>query len=223
MKAFVQFAFLLQLVAFAAFAQDATIMGTVELPKAVSAPVMTKRYEIVSKAGVLAPNPPIAVVYLEGEFPPLTEPVVQQVVQTNYTFVPAILPIQVGTKVEFPNLDNAFHNIFSYSPAKRFDLGKYRPEERPIPSQVFDKTGLITLRCEIHEHMRALILVLDTPYFVTTDPDGKFKLSGLPAGRFVLKAWVNSRTTLEQPVELHAGTTTNIHFSASIAGRHSAK
>jgi plastocyanin len=221
MKAFVQFAFLLQLVAFAAFAQDATIMGTVELPKAVSAPVMTKRYEIVSKAGVLAPNPPIAVVYLEGEFPPLTEPVVQQVVQTNYTFVPAILPIQVGTKVEFPNLDNAFHNIFSYSPAKRFDLGKYRPEERPIPSQVFDKTGLITLRCEIHEHMRALILVLDTPYFVTTDPDGKFQLSGLPTGRFVLKAWVNSRSTLEQPVELHSGTTTNIHFSASLTDRHS--
>ncbi len=164
---------------FAAFAlsvtsrADATIEGHVGLPRNISAPVMVKRYEIVSKAGVLAPNPPVAVVYLEGRFPKSGTPPVQQVVQTNYTFVPALLPIQVGTKVEFPNQDQAFHNIFSYSPAKRFDLGRYRPEDRPIPSQTFDKAGMVALRCDIHEHMRAVILVLDTPHFTTTDTEGK--------------------------------------------------
>ena len=69
--------------------------------------------------------------------------------------------------------------------AKRFDLGRYRPDERPIPSQVFDRPGLVTLRCDIHEHMRALILVLDTPHFVVTGEDGRFRLADVPAGRYV--------------------------------------
>src|SRR5436190_2162155 len=105
-------------------------------------------------------------------------------------------------KVEFPNLDDTYHSIFSFSPAKRFDLGRYRPEERPIPSEVFNVPGLVTLHCDIHEHMRGLILVLNTPYFVVTNPDGRFQLIGLPAGRYVLKAWIDSKTTREQSVEL---------------------
>jgi hypothetical protein len=114
--------------------------------------------------------------------------------------------------VEFPNLDDTYHNIFSYSPAKRFDLGRYRPEERPIPSVVFDVAGLVTLRCDIHEHMRGLILVLNTPYFVITDESGRFQLSGLPAGRYTLKAWIDSKTTREQPVELKSGATLRADF-----------
>src|SRR3954471_21459949 len=161
------------------------IEGQVELPKARHAPVVTQRYEIISKGGVLAPDPPVAVIYLEGPFPKSTGPApVQQLVQKDLTFVPALLPIQVGTKVEFPNLDSTYHNVFSYSPAKRFDLGRYRSDERPIPSQVFDVPGLVTLRCDIHEHMRGLILVLDTPYFVTSGTDGNFRLSGLPSGHY---------------------------------------
>ncbi|HRP04099.1 MAG TPA: carboxypeptidase regulatory-like domain-containing protein, partial [Opitutaceae bacterium] len=105
-----------------------------------------------------------------------------------------------------------YHNIFSYSAPKRFDLGRYRPDDRPIPSQVFDVPGLVTLRCDIHEHMRALILVLDTPYFVVTDTDGRFRLEGLPAGRYLLKAWVDSRTTREHGVELTADNVTTIDF-----------
>jgi plastocyanin len=139
-------------------------------------------------------------------------PAVKEVVQKDLTFVPALLPVMVGTKVEFPNQDDTYHNIFSYSPAKRFDLGRYRPEERPIPSQVFDKPGLVTLRCDIHEHMRGAILVLNTPHFVMTDTEGRFRLTGLPAGRFTLKAWVSSKQTLEQMVELKNGVTTRVNF-----------
>ena len=80
--------------------------------------------------------------------------------QKDLAFRAGLLAIEVGTKVEFPNEDDTYHNIFSYSPAKRFDLGRYPPEENPIPSVVFDKPGLVTLRCDIHEHMRGLILVL---------------------------------------------------------------
>ena len=191
---------------------QATVEGRVALPKSHSAPVMAKRYEIVTHSGVLSTQPPLAVVYLVGSFPKRSSPPARQVAQKDLTFVPSLLPVQVGTRVEFPNLDDTYHSIFSYSPAKRFDLGRYRPEERPIPSQVFDTPGLVTLRCDIHDHMRGLILVLDTPYFVVTGADGRFRLSRLPAGHYTLKAWIDSKTIRERPVELKSGETLHIDF-----------
>jgi len=191
---------------------SATVEGRVELPKSHSAPVQAKRYEIVSKGGVLSTQPPLAVVYLDGSFPQPASLPTKQVTQKDLTFIPALLPVRVGTKVEFPNLDDTYHNIFSYSPAKRFDLGRYRTDERPIPSQVFDKPGLVTLRCDIHEHMRGLILVLTTPYFVMTGTNGHFRLSGLPTGHYTLKAWIDSRNTQERPVDLKNGETLHVDF-----------
>jgi plastocyanin len=191
---------------------SAAVEGRVELPKSHSAPVQAKRYQIVTKGGVLSTQPPLAVVYLEGSFPQPASLPTKQVTQKDLTFVPSLLPVRVGTNVEFPNLDDTYHNIFSYSPAKRFDLGRYRPDERPIPTQVFDKPGLVILRCDIHEHMRGLILVLSTPYFVMTDTNGHFRLEGLPAGHYTLKVWIDSRTTREKPVELKNGETLHVDF-----------
>jgi plastocyanin len=194
------------------FIAGATVEGRVELPKSHSAPVMAKRYEIVTSGGVLATRPPLAIVYLDGSFPKSNSRETKQIAQKDLAFIPTLLPVQVGTKVEFPNLDDTYHNIFSYSPAKRFDLGRYRPDEKPIPSQVFDVPGLVTLRCDIHEHMRGLILVLNTPYFTITDAEGRFRLSGLPSGQYTLKAWIDSRTTREQSVELKSGATLHVDF-----------
>ena len=188
----------------------AVVEGRVELPKSRSAPIQAKRYEIVTKAGVLSTQPPLAVVYLDGNFPRRASLATKEVAQRDLTFIPALLPIEVGTKVEFPNLDDTYHNIFSYSPTKRFDVGRYRPEERPIPSVIFDKPGLVTLRCDIHEHMRGLILVLNTPYFVMTDTAGRFRLDKLPAGHHTLKAWIDSRTTREKLVDLKDGQTLHV-------------
>lgn len=201
---------------FAATAAPMCIAGVVEgrvaLPQARSAPVVNQRYEVVTKGGVVSTNPPLAVVYLEGNFPRPQTPATAQLPQKDLAFVPSLLPIQVGTRVEFPNLDDTYHNIFSYSAPKRFDLGRYRPDERPIPSEVFDKPGLVTLRCEIHEHMRGIILVLETPYFVVTDETGRFRLDGLPAGKYQLKAWLSSKTTLEKTVELTPDGVVHIDF-----------
>src|SRR5439155_2256573 len=168
----------------------AAVEGHVELPKSRSAPIQAKRYEIVTKAGVLSTQPPLAVVYLDGNFSRPASLPLKEVAQKDLAFLPALLPIEMGTRVEFPNLDDTYHNIFSYSPVKRFDLGRYRPEERPIPSVMFDKPGLVTLRCDIHEHMRGLILVLSTPYFAMTDTAGRFRIDKLPARRYTLKAWI---------------------------------
>jgi plastocyanin len=195
----------------AALAQ-ASVEGRVELPKAPHAPVMNKRYGIVAFGGVLSPFPPVAVVYVEGPFARPATPPTAQMAQRNMMFEPTLLPVQVGTRVEFPNLDDTYHNIFSYSPAKRFDLGRYRSDERPIPSELFDVAGLVTLRCDIHEHMRALILVVDTPYFVVSDAQGRYRLDGLPTGRYVLKAWLDSKTTLERQVTLQGGPTLHADF-----------
>jgi plastocyanin len=191
---------------------EAVVEGRVELPKSHSATVMAKRYEIVTTGGVLATQPPLAVVYLDGSFSKSTSPPTKQIAQKDLAFLPSLLPVQVGTRVEFPNLDDTYHSIFSYSPAKRFDLGRYRPDERPIPSEVFDIPGLVTLRCDIHEHMRGLILVLDTPYFVVTDAEGRFRLNRLPSGHYTLKAWIDSKTTREKPVEFKSGATLHVDF-----------
>src|SRR6266480_5371686 len=102
------------------------VEGRVELPKSHSAPVMAKRYEIVTHGGVLSTQPPLAVVYLEGPFQKPPSLPTKQVAQKDFAFVPPLLPVQVGTRIEFPNLDDTYHSIFSYSPAKRFDLGRYR-------------------------------------------------------------------------------------------------
>lgn len=191
---------------------QAAVEGRVTLSRDRFVPVVAKRYEVVSKGGVLATSPPLAVVYLEGEFNKNVAASTAQVAQKDLSFIPALLPVQRGTTVQFPNEDDVYHNIFSYSPAKRFDLGRYRKDERPIPSVLFDQPGLVTLRCDIHEHMRGLILVLDTPFFVTTEPDGRYHLPNLPPGRFTLKAWIDSRTTRAQPVELRSGSTARVDF-----------
>lgn len=185
----------------AVFSQ-AAIEGHVELPKTHFAPVMNKRYEVVTTGGVLSTNPPLAVVYLEGDFPKPAALPIKQMSQKDLAFNPGLLPVQIGTKVEFPNFDDTYHDVFSFSPAKRFDLGRYRPDVKPVPSQTFDRAGLVTLRCDVHEHMRALILVLDTPHFVITDDKGNFHLGDLPTGHYTLKVWVDSRTTLERVVDI---------------------
>jgi plastocyanin len=195
------------LFAAAAPGRAATIEGRVTLPKREATTVVNKRYEIVSRGGVVSTNPPVAVVYLEGDFPAAKPEPVARVEQKDLMFVPQLLVVQVGTKVEFPNLDDTFHNIFSYSPAKRFDLGRYRTDEKPVPAVMFDTPGLVVLRCEIHEHMRGVILVLATPHFTVTDTAGSYRLEGLPAGTYRLKTWLDSQTTLERTVQLAADTT----------------
>jgi hypothetical protein len=191
---------------------QSSVEGRVALPKAPAAPVMNQRYGIVSHGGVLSPYPPVAVVYLEGSFGLRGPPPDAEMVQRDLNFFPALLPVLVGTRVAFPNEDDTYHNVFSYSPAKRFDLGRYQKDEKPVPTELFDVPGMVTLRCDIHEHMRAIILVLDTPHFVVTAPDGAYRLGGLPAGRFVLKAWVDSRTTLERTVDIAAGQALHVDF-----------
>ena len=195
---------------------EATIEGTVALPKPKAETAAPPRYEI-KLAGEVAPPPaPVAVVYLEGNFSSATSTnatVSAKVVQERFQFSPAVLPVRTGTVIEFPNLDDSYHNVFSYSKPKRFDLGRYRKDEKPA-AVVFDKAGVVKLYCEIHPHMRATILVLDTPYFTKTDTNGNFRLEHLPVGKFTLKAWLDEKTQLERAVDLSDGATLRVDFAS---------
>jgi len=183
---------------------QSVIEGKVTLPKPEPWTTPPPRY--AGQVGeVSPPDPPVAVVYLEGQFPTaVTRPVAvtNQVLQMGAQFRPALLPIYVGTPVSFPNGDDFYHNVFSYSKPKRFDLGRYRKEDRPAPVVVFDKPGVVKLYCEIHKHMRGVILVLDTPYFTSTQTNGDYKLQNLPAGNFLLKAWIDEKHVYQKDISL---------------------
>jgi hypothetical protein len=189
---------------------DAAVEGTVALPPAVI-PIATPRYPISASYTIGAPDPPAAVVYLDGDFP-AQPPGRAEVAQRHYQFTPGLLPVRRGTVVAFPNLDDEYHSVFSYSKPKRFDLGRYHMEESPA-ELVFDQPGVVRLYCEIHDHMRGTILVLDTPYFTKTAADGRYRLDHLPPGRHVLKAWRDEGPVLERVVELPERGTMRVDFT----------
>lgn len=190
---------------------QAVIEGVVTLAAAPAAPPPGQRYQNPAGGAIPPPEPPAAIVYLEGQFPAPATPPRVQLPQKNFRFVTEVLPVRKGTTIEFPNDDDFYHNVFSYSKPKRFDLGRYLKSEKP-PGQLFDQLGVVRLYCEIHEHMRCTVLVLDTPHFTKTDGTGKFRLAQLPAGTYTLKAWLGEKMIREQKVELHDGQTLRVDF-----------
>src|SRR5438128_221436 len=151
-------------------ARAGDVAGHVRLKGTVTPEKDRKRYPVGEPVITAAPPPSAltdVVIYLEGAtsgrglHPP---PVLAQY---GKSFRPLLLPVKVGTAVSFPNKDAFFHNVFSYSKLKRFDLGRYPTGESR--SVVFDQVGLVKVFCEIHANMKANILVLDTDTFTMAD------------------------------------------------------
>ena len=140
-----------------------------------------------------------SVVYLEGEkkAAPLAKVVVDQ---RGKKFIPHVTAVTVGTTVEFPNNDAIFHNVFAYFDAKKFDLGMYpRGTSKAIK---FDKTGYVSLLCNVHSEMSAYIVIVDTPYFCVTDREGVFRIKGVPPGTYTLNVWHESGAKLTEKVQI---------------------
>jgi plastocyanin len=126
--------------------------------------------------------------------------------QHDIAFVPHVLAITTGTAVEFPNDDPRFHDVFSLSSAKSFDLQRY--PQGASRAVTFNKPGIVQVFCHIHADMSAYILVLDDPFFVRPDAQGHFVLDGVPPGDYSLVAWYERSRPVTIRVHVDAGRTT---------------
>ena len=153
-----------------------------------------------------------AVVYIDRipgkQFPPPQQPVILD--QLNLIFIPHVLPVLVGATVSFPNNDTVRHNVFSPSPAKRFNLGTYA--QKVTKYVVFDKPGVVALLCNVHAEMSAYVVVTETPYFAVTDAAGAFTIPNVPPGGYIVKAWHESSKPKEQKVDLKEGPAVQVDF-----------
>ena len=203
------------------------LSGVVDLPAAKRENTkVAVRYSGQTGAGAKAALQARAVVYLSGKFPDSTlAPLrgkIKIISQKDFQFSPGILPIVRGTRVSFPNADSDYHNVFSYSKTKRFDLGRFLSNEIPA-AVLFDKSGTVKLYCEIHRHMRATILILDTPYFTTVDKKGRFSLTDLPTGEFELVAWISDRKVLRKKVTVTTGSSQTVNFGGGLSSSSNAR
>jgi plastocyanin len=137
-----------------------------------------------------------------------------QITQDDEQFVPHVVAITVGSRVEFPNRDPYFHNVFSLSRPATFDLGRYAPGESR--TSVFEKPGIIKVYCHIHSQMSALIRVFDHPWFTIPNEAGEFTIDDVPAGEHSLIAWHERIGERRERVTIRPGTTTEVTFTLPV-------
>lgn len=190
-----------------------TIVGRVPvLPRKPASAV--KDYGPPPAFKVEPPEPPSSAVWV-GSGAPARDPASVapvRIEQRGYQFRPALAVVQAGTPVIFPNEDQLYHSVFSKSAAKRFDLGRFRKGEEPAPV-VFDAPGAVQLFCEVHEHMRANLLVVDTPWFAVTDAEGRFVIEGIAPGKHVVSVWLSPKQTVTREVEVASGQRLEVDWS----------
>jgi hypothetical protein len=157
----------------------------------VAAPVHSPGAEIavaVSDLGGQAIADAIVVAVPVDGIPRFAPPAGREIVdQIDEEFVPRVKPVLVGASVHFPNKDNVRHHVYSFSEAKRFELPLYAgTPARPV---VFDRPGVVTLGCNIHDWMIGYIYVSESPYFAKTGADGAAVLRELPAHKYNVRVW----------------------------------
>jgi plastocyanin len=173
-----------------------SIRGRVDIRRASATPERRPGVaELGSPAPRELPDTRVAVVFLESAPAAAFEgatPERARIDQRNETFVPRVLSVAAGSVVDFPNSDSTYHNVFSLSRAKRFDLGRYA--NGASKSVRFDRPGIVRVFCDIHSHMSAFVLIFSHPYHVTTDVDGRYRIDGIPPGTYTVSAWHEGST-----------------------------
>jgi len=207
------------------------ISGMVEISSTLAS--RRPRFRIYSDPGTGAlppagPRDPIAaelhnvVIYLESDAlrdakgAPATH---ASMAQRDERFVPHVLPILVGTTVDFPNQDDVYHNVFSLSSAaapgeKGFDLGRY--PKGSSKSWTFDRRGTVLVFCHIHQDMSGVVLVLPNPFFAVPDDDHRFVIDGVPPGDYSIVGWHQRAKPDVHRVHVSAGQTTTINFNIPV-------
>jgi plastocyanin len=160
-------------------------------------------------------------VYLEGQFPaqpaaktvvqvPAAKAAIQVMEQTKRRFSPELLVVQAGSKVSFPNNDPIFHNVFSLSGPKTFDLGNYPKGDTRVVA--FPEPGIVYVNCHLHSNMTATIVVAPNRWHARADPDGHFELPDVPPGKYTIVAWHKAAGFFRQPVIVSANRDEHVEF-----------
>jgi len=156
-------------------------------------------------------------VYIEGQLPAQSAAAgvevpaaVQVMEQTNRRFSPELLVIPAGSKVSFPNNDPIFHNVFSLSGPKTFDLGNYPKGDTRVVA--FPEPGIVYVNCHLHSNMTATIVVTPNRWNARADRDGRFELPDVPPGKYTIVAWHKAAGFFRQPVVVAAGRDEHVEF-----------
>ena len=191
------------------------IRGRVELRRV--APALERRSGVADLAAPLErglADRTTSIVYLEsaprGAFEQV-EPSRAVMDQRNETFVPHVLAVTTGTVVDFPNSDRIYHNVFSLSKTKTFDLGRYAVGRSK--AERFDRAGIVRVFCDIHSHMSAFIVVFSHPFFGMTDSDSRYRIENVPPGTYNVIAWNEGLASEPKSVSVASGATTEVDFS----------
>jgi plastocyanin len=193
--------------------EAARLRGRVE----IGIPVVTRRPTTAYPTRAVA-SPRLApgserrnvVVYLRNGQPQTVAPMKVAIRQKDETFTPRVVAVTIGSEVEFPNDDPIYHNVFSLSRVKNFNLGRYpRGETRRVR---FDRPGVVKVFCDIHSHMSATVMVFDHPWFTMPNDAGEFALTGLPSGARQITAWHERLGDTTVDVRIEAGRTLQADF-----------
>ena len=164
------------------------LLSTSQRQPPMLSPYSRPRYRPPARAEVPPGSPETVVVYLRPSGPAPDGPRNPvRISQRNRTIIPHVTVVQAGTRIDFPNDDDVFHNIFSLSGPKRFNLGRYPPGE--TRSELFERPGVVRLFCDIHSEMGGVIMVVDTPYFTQPDATGRFSIPNVAEGEYMAVVW----------------------------------
>lgn len=157
-----------------------------------------------------------AVVSVEGVKAAAANGAKAEVDQRDLAFVPHVLPVVVGTEVEFKNGDTVFHNVFSQSKPAIFNLGIMHGRSR---ARVFDQPGVVSLLCNVHSEMNGFVVVKENPYFAQPAAGGAYSIPNVPAGNYRLSVWHPNGTVEEKPIVVPQSGEVTVDFTVQQAAR----
>ncbi len=192
--------------------EPGSVRGRVSIGIPVTARRATSTYSRSVPTVALAPESELrhVVVYVKDASPTPVQPMRAEIHQRNENFVPRVVAVTVGSTVDFPNDDPIYHNVFSLSRTKTFDLGRF-PKGKSRGER-FDKPGVVKVFCQIHSHMSATVMVFDHPWFAVPDEQGNFDLSGVPPGTHQITAWHERLGDTTLPLRVEPGKAATIDF-----------